>query len=44
MRKGCERRRASEIGIVDSCNDLGAMAWAVALELNMPRHWLDKIS
>ena len=22
----CERRRASEIGITDSCNDLGAMA------------------
>lgn len=29
----CERRRASEIGIADSCNDLGAMAWAVAPEL-----------
>lgn len=29
----CERRRASEIGIADSCNDLGVMAWAVAPEL-----------
>ena len=29
----CERRRASEIGIADSCNDLGAMAWAIAPEL-----------
>ena len=28
MRLACERRRASEIGIADSCNDLGAMAWA----------------
>lgn len=27
----CERRRASEIGIADSCNDLGAMAWAIAI-------------
>lgn len=29
----CERRRVSEIGIADSCNDLGAMALAVAPEL-----------
>ena len=29
----CERRRASKIGIADSCNDLGAMAWAIAPEL-----------
>ena len=29
----CERRRASEIGIADSCNDLGVMAGAVAPEL-----------
>ena len=28
-----ERRRVSEIGIADSCNDLGAMAWAIAPEL-----------
>ena len=33
MRKECERRRSSEIGIVDRVNDLGAMAWAVAPEL-----------
>ena len=33
MRLACERRRASEIGIADSCNDLGAMAWAIAPEL-----------
>ena len=33
MRLACERRRASEIGIADSCNDLGVMAWAVAPEL-----------
>lgn len=33
MRLACERRRASEIGIADSCNDLGAMAWAMAPEL-----------
>ena len=33
MRKGCERRRSNEIGITDSCNDLGAMAWTVAPEL-----------
>ena len=32
MRLACERRRASEIGIADSCNDLGAMAWAIAPE------------
>ena len=32
-RVACERRRASEIGIADSCNDLGAMAWAIAPEL-----------
>ena len=31
MRLACERRRASEIA--DSCNDLGAMAWAIAPEL-----------
>lgn len=31
----CERRRASEIGIADSCNDLGAMAWAIAPELTV---------
>ena len=29
MRLACERRRVSEIGIADSCNDLGAMAWAI---------------
>ena len=28
------RRSSSEIGIVDRVNDLGAMAWAVAPELN----------
>lgn len=33
MRLACERRRVSEIGIADSCNDLGAMAWAIAPEL-----------
>ena len=33
MRKGCEKRRASEIGIGDRVNDLGAMAQAVAPEL-----------
>lgn len=31
MRLACERRRASEIGIADSCNDLGAMAWAIVI-------------
>ena len=30
MRKECERRRSSEIGIVDKGKDLGAMADAVA--------------
>lgn len=33
MRKECERRSSSEVGIVDSFNDLGAMAWVVAPEL-----------
>lgn len=33
MRKECERRRLSEVGIVDKGNDLGAMAWAVAPKL-----------
>ena len=33
MRLACERRRVSEIGIADSCNDLGAMAWAIVPEL-----------
>ena len=33
MRKGCKRRRSSEIGIDNRVNDLGAMAWAVAPEL-----------
>lgn len=33
MRKVCERRRSSEIGIADEVNDLGAMAKAVAPEL-----------
>ena len=33
MRKECERRRSSEVGIVDRVNDLGAMAWAVAPKL-----------
>ena len=33
IKLACERRRASEIGIADSCNDLGAMAWAIAPEL-----------
>ena len=32
-KSACERRRVSEIGIADSCNDLGAMAWAIAPEL-----------
>ena len=27
MRKECERRKSSEIGITDSCNDLGAMVY-----------------
>ena len=33
MRKECERRRSSEVGIVDRVNGLGARAWAVAPEL-----------
>lgn len=33
MRKECERRSLSEVGIVDRVNDLGTMAWAVAPEL-----------
>lgn len=33
MRKECERRSSSEVGIVDRVNDLGAMAWAVAPKL-----------
>lgn len=33
MRKGCKRRRTSEIGADDRGNDLGAMALAVASEL-----------
>ena len=33
MRKGCERRRSSIIGIADRVNNLGAMAWDVAPEL-----------
>lgn len=33
MRKECERRSSSEVGIVDRVNGLGAMAWAVAPEL-----------
>ena len=33
MRKGCKRRRTSEIGTADRGNDLGAMALAVASEL-----------
>ena len=32
MRKECERRRSSKIGIGDRFNDLGAMAYAVAPE------------
>lgn len=30
MRKECERRRSSEIGIVDKVKDLGAMVDAIA--------------
>lgn len=30
MRKGCEKKRSSEIGIVDRVNELGAMVRAVA--------------
>ena len=30
MRKGCERRRSSEIGIVDKVKDLGAMVDTIA--------------
>ena len=33
MRKGCERIRSSEIGIVDKVKNLGVMAWDVAPEL-----------
>ena len=33
MRKECERRSSSEVGIVDRVNDLGAMVWAAAPEL-----------
>lgn len=33
MRKECERRSSSEVGIVDKVNDVGAMAWAVAPKL-----------
>lgn len=33
MRKGCERRRSSKIGIGDRGNDLGAMVDAITLEL-----------
>lgn len=33
MRKKCERRESSEIGIGDRVNDLGAMVDAIALEL-----------
>lgn len=33
MRKGCEIRRSSEIGIVDKVNDFGAMVDAIAPEL-----------
>ena len=33
MRKGCKRRRSSEIGIADRVNDLGAMVDAIAPEL-----------
>lgn len=33
MRNECERRSSSEVGIVDSVNDLGVMAWVVAPEL-----------
>lgn len=33
MRLACERRRTSEIGIVDKVKDLGAMVDVIALEL-----------
>lgn len=33
MRKECERRSSSEVGIVDRVNGLGARAWAIALKL-----------
>lgn len=44
MRKECERRRSSEIGIVDKGKDLGAMADDVAPKLYLPRHWVDIIN
>ena len=44
MRKECERRRSSEIGIVDKGKDLGAMADVVAPELFLLRYWFYKIS
>ena len=33
MRKECVRRSSSKVGIADRVNNLGAMAWDVALEL-----------
>ena len=33
MRKECEIRSSSEVGIVGKGNNLGAMAWAVAPKL-----------
>ena len=33
MRRGCERRRLSVVGIADESNGLGVMAGAVAPEL-----------
>ena len=44
MRKECERRSSSEVGIVDRVNGLGAMAWAVAPELFCEGFYLNIIS